>query len=92
MAESSGGVATIDSNDQDAAVNRMLAEGATHYLIGYYSPAPANDGKHHRITVRTRREGLMVRAREGYNSPGPTRSHFLPHRADWIPARAHYGR
>ena len=55
---------------QKRAVDRMLAENGTYYLVGYYSPAPPNDGKHHRITVRTRVADVEIRAREGYDSPG----------------------
>ncbi len=48
----------------------MLAENGTYYLVGYYSPAQPNDGKHHRINVRTRVADVEIRAREGYDSPG----------------------
>jgi VWFA-related protein len=70
MAEVTGGFAAVNTNDSEAAVDRMLADSGSYYLIGYYSPAPPNDGKHHRVTVRTRVDGLEVRAREGYESPG----------------------
>ena len=70
IAEVTGGFAVIDTNAPEAAVDRMLAENGTYYLVGYYSPAPPNDGKHHRITVRTRVADVGIRAREGYDSPG----------------------
>ena len=72
MAEVTGGFAVVNTNAPEAAIDRMLAENGTYYLIGYYSPAPPDDGKHHRITVRTRAPGVEIRAREGYDSPGKT--------------------
>ena len=70
LAEATGGFAVINTNRPEAGVDRMLAENGTYYLVGYYSPAPPNDGKHHRITVRTRVADVEIRAREGYDSPG----------------------
>ena len=72
IAELTGGFAVTNTNAPEEAVDRMLAENGTYYLVGYYSPAPPNDGKHHRITVRTRVAGVEIRAREGFNSPGKT--------------------
>ena len=69
IAEVTGGLATVNTNAPEAAVDRMLAETGAHYLIGYSSPAAPNDGKHHRISVRTRVRDVDVRAREGYNAP-----------------------
>lgn len=70
MAELTGGFAVTNTNTPQDAVDRMLAENGTYYLLGYYSPAPPNDGKHHRINVRTRLADVEIRAREGYDSPG----------------------
>jgi VWFA-related protein len=72
IAELTGGFAVIDTNAPESSVDRMLAENGSYYLMGYYSPAPANDGRHHRITVRTRVADVEVRARQGYDSPGKT--------------------
>ena len=72
IAEMTGGFATTNTNAPEAAVDRILAENGSYYLIGYDSPAAANDGKHHRIKVRTRIPDVEVRAREGYDAPtGP---------------------
>ena len=70
LAEATGGFAVINTNRPEAGVDRMLSENGTYYLVGYYSPAPPNDRKHHRITVRTRVADVEIRAREGYDSPG----------------------
>jgi VWFA-related protein len=73
LAERTGGFAVTDTNAPEAGIDRMLAENGTYYLIGYYSPALPNDGKHHRIAVRTPVADLEIRAREGYESPGKPR-------------------
>lgn len=69
IAEQTGGFAVVNANAPEESVDRMLAENGNHYLLGYYSPAPANDGKHHSITVRTSVPNVELRAREGYYSP-----------------------
>ncbi len=75
LADNTGGLATIDTNNFDTGVRRMLAESGQHYLLGYYSQAP-RDGKTHKIQVRTTRRGLTVRARPTYHAtrtaPGET--------------------
>lgn len=66
IAEGTGGFAVTNTNAPEAGVDRLIEENGAYYLIGYYSPAPADDGKRHRIRVRTRVAGAQVRAREGY--------------------------
>ena len=70
IAEATGGFAVTNTNAPEAGVDRMLAENGSYYLIGYNSPGFPNDGRHHRITVRTRVPDVELRAREGYDSPG----------------------
>jgi VWFA-related protein len=70
IAEVTGGFAVVNTNAPEAGVERMLAENGSYYLIGYNSPARPHDGRHHRITVRTRVPDVELRAREGYDSPG----------------------
>lgn len=69
LAEETGGFAVTNTNAPETGVDRMMAESGTYYLIGYYSPAPENDGKRHRIQVRSRAPGVEIRARSGYISP-----------------------
>lgn len=69
IAELTGGFAVTNTNTPETAVDRLLAENGTYYLLGYSSPAPPNDGKHHQINVRTRVADVQIRAREGYDSP-----------------------
>jgi hypothetical protein len=69
IAEQTGGFAVVNTNAPEESVDRMLTENGNYYLLGYNSLAPANDGKHHSITVRTSVPNVELRAREGYYSP-----------------------
>jgi VWFA-related protein len=69
LAENTGGFAVVNTNAPEESVERIVAENGTYYLLGYASPALPNDGRPHRITVRTREPGVDLRAREGYVSP-----------------------
>ena len=68
LAEATGGFAVTNTNAPERSVDRMVAENGTYYLLGYSSPA-ANDGRRHRITVRTRVRDAEVRARDSYYAP-----------------------
>ncbi len=69
IAAGTGGFAVLNTNAPELGVERMMAENGAYYLLGYYSPAPPNDGKRHRIKVRVNRADVKVRAREGYVAP-----------------------
>jgi VWFA-related protein len=68
IAESTGAFAVTNTNAPEAGVDRMLAENGAYYLVGYSSPARADDGKRHQIKVRTQVPDVVVRARAGYVS------------------------
>jgi VWFA-related protein len=69
LAEHTGGFAVVNTNAPEESVDRIVAESGTYYLLGYSSPAPPNDGRRHRIAVRTQAPDVEIRAREGYVSP-----------------------
>jgi hypothetical protein len=85
LAETTDGMAIVNSNDLMSGLRRVVDDLTSYYLIGYYSSGKL-DGKFHSITVRIKRPGVQVRARRGYlaatNAPagsaepgtGPTRS------------------
>jgi VWFA-related protein len=71
LAYETGGLSRFDDNDLNGALNRMLEDQAGYYLLGF----SANDedaariekeGKYHRLQVRVKRPGLVVRYRKGY--------------------------
>lgn len=68
IAEQTGGVALLDTNNYADGFSRIVRENSTYYLLGYY-PASKPDGKFHDIAVRVKRPGLTVRARAGYHAP-----------------------
>ena len=66
LAEETGGRAIVNQNDLRPGLQQMLEDASGYYLLGYNSSAAPTDGEFHEIEVRVRREGLRVRAREGY--------------------------
>ena len=69
LADSTGGFAVLNTNAPEDSVERIVEENGTYYLLGYSSPAALNDGRRHRIKVRSRVPDVEVRARDGYVSP-----------------------
>jgi VWFA-related protein len=65
MAESTDGVAVLETNGFGPALLRMTNDLGSYYLLGYYSSGKL-DGKFHAITVNVKRPGIRVRARRGY--------------------------
>jgi VWFA-related protein len=68
VAEGTGGIAAVETNDPAAALERVVAENSRYYLLGYPSPAK-RDGRYHALDVKVLRPGLQVRARKGYTAP-----------------------
>jgi hypothetical protein len=78
IARSSGGKVTrADTlSSLPAAFAEIAAELRTQYSLGYYPTNAAQDGKYHKIQVKTARKGVVLRARPGYRAPDaskPTR-------------------
>lgn len=67
VAEETGGIATVNSNNFTDAYAAIVRDASTYYLLGY-SPErePRQDGAFHPITVRVKRPDVTVRARPGY--------------------------
>jgi hypothetical protein len=77
LAESTGGFLAANTNDLRVPLRRAMEEMSSYYEIIY---RPANlryDGAFRRITVRVKRPGLSVRAREGYFAFPPEQEHAL---------------
>jgi len=69
LPDRTGGRAAMNTNGPDVAVPQLFRESDSYYLIGFRPADPAASGKFHRITVKTTRRGLDVRARSGYTAP-----------------------
>ena len=69
LALNTDGLAVIDGNDIEGAMQRIVSDLTSYYLIGYYSSNTKLDGKFREISVRVTRPGVQVRARRGYRGP-----------------------
>jgi VWFA-related protein len=69
MANETGGLAMVTTNDMGEAFRRISDEHSSHYVIGYYSSNRDADGKIRRITVKRRPTGETIRARREYRAP-----------------------
>lgn len=52
LAEETGGVAAVGSNDFNAAFDRIVQENSSYYVLGYYSTNERRDGKLRNISVK----------------------------------------
>jgi VWFA-related protein len=66
LADMTGGVAIVNTNDVGKDLERIATDLSTYYSIGY-TPAHQGDGRLHRIAVKVKgRKGLRVRHRTSY--------------------------
>jgi VWFA-related protein len=70
LAADTGGFAVRNTNDFARGIVRIARESESYYLLGYVPAPRAPDGRFHKIDVRVRGKGLVVRARKGYYDPG----------------------
>jgi VWFA-related protein len=68
LPDRTGGRAVMNTNGPDLAVPEIFRESDSYYLIGFRPLDRSANGKFHRITVKTNRRGLDVRARSGYTA------------------------
>src|ERR1700674_4726988 len=52
LAEETGGVAAVGSNDMNKAFDRIVQENSSYYVLGYYSTNEKRDGKLRNINVK----------------------------------------
>jgi VWFA-related protein len=71
LADETGGMAVVRTNDIPGALARIANENSTYYLLGYQTDASRSPGRFRKIDVRVKRPGLKVRARRGYIPPDP---------------------
>lgn len=69
VAEETGGVAFVNTNQFADAFDRIVDDNSAYYVLAYYPPSNKRDGKFHKIEVKTTRRGLTVRSRKGYQAP-----------------------
>ena len=69
LASETGGIAVVNTNDVGPGVRRIADALDANYVLGYYSTNPKPDGRLRRITVRLKRSGRAIAARNGYRTP-----------------------
>jgi VWFA-related protein len=71
LAETTDGLAMLNSNDLRKQLGRIADDLTSYYLLGYRSTNGNLDGKYRAIKVRSKRPGIDIRARHGYNAATP---------------------
>lgn len=66
LAEETGGLAVVRSNDIAGGLSRIERDTSRYYLLGYAADPSASPGKFRTIDVKVGKPGLKVRARRGY--------------------------
>jgi VWFA-related protein len=71
LAINTDGIALVHSNDLRKQLHRIADDLTSYYLMGYYSTNGKLDGRFRTIKVRSKRPGVEVRSRRGYNAATP---------------------
>jgi VWFA-related protein len=66
LAEETGGIAVVNTNDFTKALKRVDAETSDYYVLGYYSKNPDILKRRRSVDVRVTRAGLTVWSRKEY--------------------------
>jgi VWFA-related protein len=69
LAFETGGIAFLNSNLFERAVDQVWRESGTYYILGYASPGSVASDRLRQITVRVKRDGVEVRARKAVGAP-----------------------
>lgn len=64
LADSTGGVSVVNTNNFSAGLDKILAR-SSYYIIAY-TPSEAFDNKYHKLEIKVSRPGVKIYAREGY--------------------------
>ena len=82
LAENTGGIAVVNTNDFDRALKRIDNETSDYYVLGYYSKNPEPTRRTRKIEVKVNRPDVNVWSRTSYSLP------LLPAPAPAAPAPA----
>ncbi len=66
LAEESGGIAVVNTNDLQSGLDRIVRDASSYYLLGYHSTNNRADGKFRRNQVSVARRDARVVHRNGY--------------------------
>lgn len=68
-AENTGGVAVLGTAAIEDAIDRVIAQDQSYYLVGYQTSNGNPDGSYRTVRVKVSRPGLSVRTLNGYWAP-----------------------
>jgi VWFA-related protein len=71
LAELTGGIAVVNQNNFERALQRIDAETSDYYVLGYYTNNPDPTVRTRRIAVNVNREDVTIRHRRRYSLPLP---------------------
>jgi VWFA-related protein len=67
LADETGGIAVVNRNDFDKALDRIDAETSDYYMLGYYSSNNDASRRKRKIEIKITRPGVEVRHRTEYS-------------------------
>ena len=67
LANETGGIAIVNTNDLNGGMTRIAADLQAYYVLGYYTTNTKFDGGMRKITVKLK--GKTIRARRQYRAP-----------------------
>ena len=66
VAEQTGGIPCLDSNDLGFCLKKVFTDGYTYYELSYYPPSDTWKEGFHKVTVKSTRSGVHLYFRRGY--------------------------
>jgi len=69
LAAETGGRTIVNTNNFAGGLERVFTDNTAYYVLGYTPTRTEDDGKYHKITVKVKRSGMRVLARQGYFAP-----------------------
>jgi VWFA-related protein len=83
LSESTGGFATLDTNDYKKPMERLAADVGGYYELAYVPASAAWDGASRKLEIRTTRPGAKLQGPNGYiatppDESGPILAYELP--------------
>jgi len=69
LAENTGGIAVVNTNDFDKALKRIDNETSDYYVLGFYSKNPDPTKRTRKIEVKVNRSDINAWSRTSYSFP-----------------------
>jgi VWFA-related protein len=86
LAEETGGIAVVNTNDFTKALKKVDADTSDYYVVGYYSTNPDMLKRRRAVDIRLKRPGLTVNFRKEYViRPTPANAVPAPPRPSSVP-------